>query len=130
MVAMLTRWIDTSVQPQAKALLGRPIVRLTNASAYVCRNRYGAKDQKLSEHAKANAFDVSAFVTSDGRSVAVEAYWGPTMAEIEARQIAEAEKTGEGRRQGQGDAGRRDRGSHCAEVGRDRRLAASESPAR
>lgn len=92
MVAMLTRWIDTVVQPKAKALLGKPIARLTNASAYVCRNRYGASDQKLSEHAKANAFDVSAFVTSDGRSVSVEAYWGPTMAEIEARQTAEAEK--------------------------------------
>jgi hypothetical protein len=92
MVAMLSRWIDTVVQPKARALLGKPIARLTNASAYVCRNRYGAKDQKLSEHAKANAFDVSAFVTSDGRSISVEANWGPTMAEIEARQAVEAEK--------------------------------------
>lgn len=92
MVAMLTRWIDTSVQPKAKAMLGRPIVRLTNASAYVCRNRYNAKDQKLSEHAKANALDVSGFVTSDGREIAVATFWGPTMAEIEAQRLAEAEK--------------------------------------
>lgn len=91
MVAMLTRWIDTSVQPKAKAMLGRPIVRLTNASAYVCRNRYNAKDQKLSEHAKANALDVSGFVTSDGREIAVAEFWGPTMAEIEAKRLAEAE---------------------------------------
>jgi hypothetical protein len=91
MAAMLVRWIDTSVQPQAKALIGKPIARLTNASAYVCRNRYGAKDQKLSEHAKANAIDVSAFVTTDGRTIAVTEAWGPTMAEIEAKQAAEAE---------------------------------------
>jgi hypothetical protein len=92
MVAMLTRWLDTSVQPKAKAMLGRPIVRLTNASAYVCRNRYNAKDQKLSEHAKANALDVSGFVTSEGREIAVVTFWGPTMAEIEAKQLAQAEK--------------------------------------
>jgi hypothetical protein len=92
MAAMLTRWLDTSVQPKAMALLGKPIARLSNASAYVCRNRYGAKDQKLSEHAKANAFDVSAFVTTDGRSIAVADHWGATMAEIEARKAAEAER--------------------------------------
>ena len=92
LAAMLVRWMDTTVQPKAKALLGKPIARLTNASSYVCRNRYGAKDQKLSEHAKANAFDVSAFVTTDGRSIAVAQSWGPTMAEIEAKQAAEAER--------------------------------------
>lgn len=92
MVAMLTRWLDTSVQPKARAILGKPIVRLTNASAYVCRNRYNAKDQKLSEHAKANALDVSGFITSDGRDIAVMSYWGPTMADIEAKKLADAEK--------------------------------------
>lgn len=85
MVAMLTRWLDTSVQSRAKAILGKPIVRLTNASAYVCRNRYNAKDQKLSEHAKANALDVSGFITSDGREISVAEYWGPTLAEFEAK---------------------------------------------
>lgn len=90
MAAMLTRWLDTTVQPKAKAHIGKPIARLTNASSYVCRNRYGAKDQKLSEHARANAFDVSAFVTTDGRSIAVAEHWGPTMAEIEAKQADEA----------------------------------------
>lgn len=95
MVAMLTRWLDTSVQPKAKALLGKPIARLTNASAYVCRNRYNAKDQKLSEHAKANALDVSGFITTDGKEVAVAEYWGPTMAELEAKKVAEAERAAE-----------------------------------
>ncbi|MEZ5924063.1 MAG: extensin family protein [Hyphomicrobiaceae bacterium] len=92
MVAMLTRWLDTSVQPRAKSILGKPVARLINASAYVCRNRYGAKDQKLSEHAKANALDISAFETTDGRRIAVEAHWGPTLAEIEAQAAAEAER--------------------------------------
>lgn len=89
MAAMLTRWIDTTVQPKAKDFIGKPIARLTNASSYVCRNRYGAKDQKLSEHARANAFDVSAFVTTDGRSITVADHWGPTMAAIEAKQADE-----------------------------------------
>ena len=78
MVAALGHWIDTTLQPQARAGLGTPIVRLVNASAYVCRLRNNADEGKISEHAFANALDISALVTADGRSISLASHWGPT----------------------------------------------------
>ena len=39
------------------ALIGAPVVKLSNASSYVCRNRYNGTNTKLSEHALANALE-------------------------------------------------------------------------
>ena len=69
-------WIDTVVQPAARALLGQDVVRLVGVSSYVCRNRNGAAVGPVSEHAYANAFDVTSFVLSDGRVVSVKE-WVP-----------------------------------------------------
>ena len=64
-------WIDTVVQPAALALLGQGVVRLVGVSSYVCRNRNGAPVGPISEHAYANAFDVTSFALSDGRVISV-----------------------------------------------------------
>jgi len=61
--ASLSAWLGKTVQPEARALIGAPVVKLSNASSYVCRNRYNGTDTPLSEHALANALDVSEFVT-------------------------------------------------------------------
>lgn len=45
---------------------GKTLVGLEQASGYVCRNRNGAADGKISEHAHGNAVDIAAFVFSDG----------------------------------------------------------------
>ena len=70
-------WIDTVVQPAALALLGQGVVRLVGVSSYVCRNRNGAPVGPISEHAYANAFDVTSFALSDGRVISVKE-WIPT----------------------------------------------------
>ena len=63
------------MQPKARAAIGAPVVKLHNASSYVCRNRYGGETTPLSEHALANALDVSEFVFQSGEKVTVLANW-------------------------------------------------------
>jgi peptidoglycan hydrolase-like protein with peptidoglycan-binding domain len=66
----LSAWLNEFVQPKAKALFNSPVVKLY-ASTYVCRNRNGGADQPLSEHALANAIDISDFVLASGEQIAV-----------------------------------------------------------
>jgi len=73
--AGVSRWLSKTVQPKARAVLGAPVVKLHNASSYVCRNRYGGETTPLSEHALANALDVSEFVFQSGEKVTVLASW-------------------------------------------------------
>jgi hypothetical protein len=91
MVAKLHEWTEGTLQPAARELLKSPVRRMVNASGYVCRNRYGASIDKISEHAFANALDISAFVTTDGRNVDVLSNWGKTERDLRAMAIARAE---------------------------------------
>jgi hypothetical protein len=75
LAAGLSAWLSKSVQPNAKALLGAPVVKLHNATSYACRNRYGGETTPLSEHALANALDVSEFQFQSGERVTVLASW-------------------------------------------------------
>jgi hypothetical protein len=71
----LSAWLKEVVQPDAKALLRSQVVKLRNATSYACRNRYGAAEGLLSEHALANALDVSEFVLASGDKLTVLASW-------------------------------------------------------
>jgi hypothetical protein len=75
MADVLGEWLRDTVQQEAKALFGSPVVKIQNASSYVCRNRYSGADTLLSEHALANAFDVSEFVLADGTRITVLDHW-------------------------------------------------------
>ena len=66
----LSAWLNETVQPKAKALFNSPVAKL-HASSYACRNRNGGADQPLSEHALANAIDISDFVLASGEQIAV-----------------------------------------------------------
>ena len=68
MVKELSDWLNDTVQPEAKAQLNSTVVGLHNATSYACRNRYGGANTPLSEHALANALDVSEFVFAIGRA--------------------------------------------------------------
>jgi hypothetical protein len=62
----LTQWVQHSVVPNLKlAFPDKQVASLSNASAYVCRNRNHAKGGKISEHAKGNAFDIASLTFSD-----------------------------------------------------------------
>ena len=75
MADVLGEWLRDTVQPEAKAVFGSAVVKIQNSSSYVCRNRYGGAGTPLSEHALANAFDVSEFVLANGVRVTVLDHW-------------------------------------------------------
>ena len=72
--ATLHKWFKTSVKPTAEAL-GTQVVKIKNAASYMCRNQYGRSDTKLSEHARANALDIKAFVLASGQTVPILGNW-------------------------------------------------------
>ncbi len=71
----LGRWIADEVQPAALSHLQAPIVEMTTVSSYRCVTQNDAPAKRLSEHAYANAVDISAFVTAGGERIAVADYW-------------------------------------------------------
>ncbi len=77
LVVGLYRWTETVVQPAAREMLGSPITRVSGGT-YACRHMYHNAHLPLSEHAKANAIDITRFTTADGRMLSVKQDWGPT----------------------------------------------------
>jgi hypothetical protein len=73
--AALHGWIDRSLQPAARQELRSRVTEIRNAAAYDCRRRNNASIGKLSEHAKANALDVSSFVFEKRAEVTVAGSW-------------------------------------------------------
>ncbi len=67
--AVVARWMNNKVQPLALKLFGQPVTKIHNVSSYNCRNRYGRKNGKISEHAYANALDVMAFTLKSGEKI-------------------------------------------------------------
>ena len=100
MIAALDHWLETSVQPAAHAAFGASVVGIVG-SGYACRNRYNRPNDRLSQHAFANAIDLPRFVLADGRVIDVINGWGPT-----ARDLKAATPKANPRR-GQGGRGRR-----------------------
>jgi hypothetical protein len=78
LAAALSSWLDKTVQPEARAVLSTQVVKLRNATSYSCRNRYGGASTPLSEHALANALDVSEFVFTSGEHLTVLESWPRT----------------------------------------------------
>ena len=86
MVVGLNKWLAT-LQSSATKHLGAPLIRMEVMSSYSCRNAYGLRSARLSEHGRANALDISGFLTAGGYETAVLDHWGPTQ-----REIARADK--------------------------------------
>jgi hypothetical protein len=69
------RWAREAVQPAASAWLGSRVVRIESLGTYGCRPVNSRPGAKLSEHGRANAVDVAAFLLADGRRITVLAGW-------------------------------------------------------
>ncbi|WP_243450967.1 extensin family protein [Sphingosinicella sp. CPCC 101087] len=69
------RWTRESVQPAARQWLGTTVRRIETFGTYACRSVNSRPGARLSEHAYANAVDVSAFLLDDGRRVTVQQGW-------------------------------------------------------
>ena len=74
MVTQLAQFESNHLQPTAKRVLGSKIKRIKHLGTYNCRSMRQFKGV-LSQHAYANAIDVSGFVTEDGSIVDVERDW-------------------------------------------------------
>ena len=91
LAAAMHRWVKGDLQPLARRHLGSEIIRIDTMSSYSCRTAYGRKHTRLSEHGRANAIDIRAFMTAKGGASEVLADWGLTGREI-AAQVAAAKK--------------------------------------
>ncbi len=67
----LALWARDVMSPAAAKHLDAKPNKLVNASAYVCRPRNNQAGAKLSEHATANAFDISEIAFADRNPVAI-----------------------------------------------------------
>lgn len=75
MATGLLIWQAQVVQPQAQEILGAKVTRIETFGSYSCRRMYGRSQGAWSEHATANALDVSGFVLADGRRISVLGDW-------------------------------------------------------
>jgi len=71
--AALTLWMEYEVQPLAQAAFASRVAGLEDMGAYECRNIIGNNTwtNMRSQHALANAIDISGFRLADGRVITV-----------------------------------------------------------
>lgn len=71
-------WSRESIQRAARAWLDSAVAKVETFGTYSCRPVNGQAGNKLSEHGRANAVDISAFLLADGRRITVKDGWnGP-----------------------------------------------------
>ena len=77
MAAGLAMWIAHDIQPLAQEMFGAKVTRVLHMGGYACRNIIGSKVLKgfRSQHATANAIDISGFRLSNGRTVRLARGW-------------------------------------------------------
>lgn len=68
-------YIHQQAQPLSKAMMGSELIRVEHLGSFACRNIYHRPDARRSEHASADALDISAFKLADGQRVTVLQGW-------------------------------------------------------
>jgi hypothetical protein len=82
LAAALVLWQRDVVAPAAERRLGQTISRIEmGGPVYSCRAVAGRRDGRMSEHARANAIDISGFTLADGTVLQVRRGWRGTAAE-------------------------------------------------
>jgi hypothetical protein len=74
MAAQLHEFEEERLQPIARRIFGAEVTRLSHLGTYSCRSMRQFKGI-LSQHAFANAIDVSEFVLANGQSISVQRDW-------------------------------------------------------
>jgi hypothetical protein len=67
-----TAWVGNVAAPLTLAYMGSKLTAVESGAAFVCRTRYSLPGEKISEHAKGDAVDVTAFRLENGRTLSVE----------------------------------------------------------
>lgn len=76
--ASLAMWERHSLQQAASHHLATRIAQVEHAGSYACRNvrgDTGGEGSRRSQHATANAFDITGFRLADGRRISVLHHW-------------------------------------------------------
>jgi hypothetical protein len=71
--ATLYMWERHVARPAAIEIFGSPIVEIETYGSFSCRKI--ARTNRTSEHAHANAIDISGFVLENGRRITVKGHW-------------------------------------------------------
>jgi hypothetical protein len=75
-VAAALHLLERSViQPAALRRFGSPVRTIDHAGSYSCRRLYGRSEGPFSEHATADAIDITGFRLADGRRISVLHDW-------------------------------------------------------
>lgn len=69
-------WYQNQLQEIARREMGASLTRIEQIGTYACRNVNNAEDGNRSQHAGANAMDISDFRFADGRSASVARDFG------------------------------------------------------
>lgn len=77
LAAGLALWIAHEVQPRAQDMLGAKVSSIQHLGGYACRSIKGSPVWAgvRSQHARANALDLTGFTLSNGRQVNVARHW-------------------------------------------------------
>jgi hypothetical protein len=77
LAAALALWLEHDVQQLAIEYLGQRVAAVRSLGSYACRNILGDPLWKFrrSEHATANALDISGFTLVDGRTISIRSQW-------------------------------------------------------
>jgi hypothetical protein len=75
--AALALWVEHVVQPEAQRIFGARVTEVQNYGTYSCRNIVGNSfwQDRRSEHATANAIDISRFRLDGGDTISVLKHW-------------------------------------------------------
>jgi hypothetical protein len=76
--AALSTWVIRELEPAAKEHFGQEVRKVAHFGSYACRNiraAGGLRANRRSEHATADAIDVSGFELGDGKKVSVLRDW-------------------------------------------------------
>ena len=75
--AAFAMWVAHDVQPLAKMIFGQHVTAIRNFGTYSCRNMVTDSIWRLqrSQHATANAIDISAFRLADGTRIDIKRHW-------------------------------------------------------
>lgn len=63
------------LQPIAQQVFGQPVTQVEHLGSFACRNVYHRKQGRLSQHAMANALDISGFRLQDGQRIVLARDW-------------------------------------------------------
>ncbi|WP_367374322.1 extensin family protein [Pseudomonas lini] len=64
-----------ALQPAAQAVYGQAVKRVDHLGSFACRNVYNRENGRRSQHATADALDISGFRLADGRLISVLKDW-------------------------------------------------------